>query len=1239
MTTENEDNKKIEEKEYEEERKRILIELRREYQNILNIENENDREKALRDFLKKYKEQAKQLIDEISNLEEKSSDKEDEKEKEEKRKKSDKKDQLKKVNQLIALGQFFSEEIKIDLMPTPQSSTIVFNVSLSLKNQEISFQEANLIVSKLSDFLSGEKPLEVFIDSEFEKRLVDIKLRSEKAAKKIFEIIIKEPSKFNTDYRILELISNKIFGESLQQHDSKKIVEKMDRFIEIRDKIKKLLDQYQIESKDLSEDDKEKISLAKRFINYDRSVSFSDFEDILNRIGIDYKEIREFLLLREELLPHLTPRDVATFLSDRFLTDLLHRAIVDFDINNIVRKYITYDKNGNPEFTHKNRMLFSKEIVKYYYLALRKVHENNSTHFSEAKNRGGNQIDYYFGGLQGLISDLANRLESEIFKNNPEVVRFLRDRSGRFTSSILNYAEIFHDLPLYARDAGSFEKWPEFLGRLFPSEMGEAFYGDPVMEVSRSVITLYLRRRIVMNGNRIPADLFAREFNESEVRYSHVDGENIKRLIVGQLEDLKRKGLIDNFEEWEVDRALNYSLGIGLASLIDPELISTADPNIGNDFRGIYPLASKLTAKHNWGLGRGYPAANLVPELMAFDVTMFPEERGLLRRWFKKRKWIPEKIREFVAKKRLFYGEKVWDELIDRDGSYQELLSMINIFPALTSRGGWRFIHLRGELTGLMNLDWESRQSWSEETWDKFFNEAIKRYGASSLWWWGGELAAARTHHYLEHYFGKRKDLIEKFEKGEVNIEIFLDGKKKVVSYNTLQSMIDFKTRGELFEKYMKRNPGDFMMIMKQLIPELLEVKGAVAFDDELGFFVSKADFEEKIKRAIEKSKKEKEAKGEKMTKKEMKELEEEYISKYEKLLRRWGGEENLVRLGQLRKFIFGNLDSVVGDYFKKQNKSESELSSLTLDKKIEIFLNYFQEESMSAFNYLKLLNKDKGVSEGDVFLNEAYIENPVFRKLLFGEGGAEGLFTILKSASYTGPETRDLFYFIAQSWWYKQGLVNPFNTDIDHYRVFSKLGKAGEDVLKRVLGDANAVAKMIESVAKLDSLLREAALHGETIDPKEFDKIHQTVWSTLKGIIGEDYANKANYILAQTIAKFYWEHSITRNTFINVFGLRIPTTLFLGKKISLSKLVTGNWKAHTMDTNAVRAYFRHLAYDLEVLPHEGPYSYSQLEKAFDATSDTYIATEFAPNAIYFVILFLLFTYLKRAIEEEEKKK
>ncbi len=367
-------------------------------------------------------------------------------------------------------------------------------------------------------------------------------------------------------------------------------------------------------------------------MNWDSTVSIEEVGDILEKAGILKKDIELIFNLRQEILPKLSPRELAMFLNDPTYKEYLARAIKDFDFPELIKKYVSYDDKGNPTISKENRLRLSKEIVKYYYI---RIHANTSQFFREAKD---SQIDYYLAGLRGLIAESLGRLEKEIFKGeddlSKELRRFLSDRINRFQASILTYAEIFHDLPLYARDVSSFEKWPEFLGRLFPSEMGEAFYGDHIMELTRAVIGNYLRKRIVLNkGGKIPTDLFSREFNDKEIRYSHKDAENIKRLIVNQL-----KFLGIEYEDWEIDRAFNYALGIGLASMIDPELIATANPNIDNEFRGIYPLASHMAAKHNWGLGRGFPGANIVPELMVFDQTMFPEERSFLGRIFKKKR-------------------------------------------------------------------------------------------------------------------------------------------------------------------------------------------------------------------------------------------------------------------------------------------------------------------------------------------------------------------------------------------------------------------------------------------------------------------------------------------------------------------------------------------------------------------------------------------------------------------------
>jgi len=75
------------------------------------------------------------------------------------------------------------------------------------------------------------------------------------------------------------------------------------------------------------------------------------------------------------------------------------------------------------------------------------------------------------------------------------------------------------------------------------------------------------------------------------------------------------------------------------------------------------------------------------------------------------------------------------------------------------------------------------------------------------------------------------------------------------------------------------------------------------------------------------------------------------------------------------------------------------------------------------------------------------------------------------------------------------------------------------------------------------------------------------------------------------------------------------------------------------MDENALRDYFMKLSYGMNILPEKGLWSLEQLENAFDAKTDTFIFGNVAPNIFVVAALFILFTNLKKALEEAEGKK
>lgn len=74
-------------------------------------------------------------------------------------------------------------------------------------------------------------------------------------------------------------------------------------------------------------------------------------------------------------------------------------------------------------------------------------------------------------------------------------------------------------------------------------------------------------------------------------------------------------------------------------------------------------------------------------------------------------------------------------------------------------------------------------------------------------------------------------------------------------------------------------------------------------------------------------------------------------------------------------------------------------------------------------------------------------------------------------------------------------------------------------------------------------------------------------------------------------------------------------------------------------DENAARDYFRRLGHELHVIPTEGLWSVEQLDSAFDAKTDTFVLGDVAPSFVYFMIMYLMWAYVRKAMEEAEGKK
>jgi len=966
---------------------------------------------------------------------------------------------------------------------------------------------------------------------------------------------------------------------------------------------------------------------------------------IMAKLGLPIDRVSRYIELYTKIFPTGDIDQLKGMMTDMELVKYLDQATKEFTIEGLKgkRQIITYVEEVDSKEAGKmvfDRQKFKKMINEFYFLALKEIHSKHSLTYDKAKELY--QHGYYFSGLKSVISNLCNslRTSSMEFAKGDEMDKYLEDVGGRFQSSIEVYAETFHNLPLYARDASTFEKWGSFLGYLFPTELAEVFDpDDPLMEMSRHEISMYLRKRVALNNNKIPPNLFSGSYKQNGVRYGNVDRESMMADLKQRARDMRIAA-----NDWEFQRALTYGLGIGIANLMDPEVICTADPNINTEFRDMYPLAGLLSAKHNWGLGRGYPASGLFPHLLAMDVKLYPEEKGFIHRLFETDHWSPEEFDHFVKGKATEYGGEIFDSLLNRQGKYQELLNMINIGTSLNSRHGWRMQAIREKLVGCLKdgtydgeketpySDATKEAGWGNKEYSKWFDLSMQLYGTASTWWWVGPRVERELKRMLtkdigydemnkewEEYATGKKGLHKKFT-------IMVDGEEKKVNFGEYRTMRTNQLRGETFFQYAQRNPGDFVLLLGQIAPELLDL--------DVDYFDSCENLETKF---------ESEGKSEEEVKKS--------LAKRQRLVDRWG-EPQFARLKEVRNWI--NITLIKG----YQDAGMIGAGKRFADKKA--VLNYFLQKSGTAFekclqdkvepldaNGKPIETEDKPARrrkwvKRDDFVGDAVSEPEaeILRKAIFDENGfislvgrREALGGFDEAHQYDFGEF-GFYYKMGELWTLKQGDINPFAADMNHFAVYKHMGESGEEVVKRYLGDAQAVRQMITEVAKLDELLLKMANPNHGGELKELDKLFNTVFLTLKNIISKEAAQKGCYILAQIVGQFFQEHSMRRMPILNMFPFNAAIGAALGDTLSLSKLVSEDRFAKSMDDNALRTFFRHLHDDLHVVELDGMWSVGQLNRAFNAEADRFIVGDAVPNFMTFLALYLLFIYLKKSMGE-----
>jgi len=971
------------------------------------------------------------------------------------------------------------------------------------------------------------------------------------------------------------------------------------------------------------------------------------FGKAINKLGIGKNEIDRYLFLRQKFtnLPLELIKNYAGV-----YRNILERAEKDFNVKNLIQMFVDETGKINTSDTHARKKL--KELItKYYFKVLQEIHSNKTADFHHAMQEN-QSYSYFFSGLSQIIFQACDELERSFPEKAVEdkhkrrdFIFFLTDTKTRFQSSIMTYANIMHNLPLWARGGpGTFEKWSQFMGNLFHSELAEVFDDDGFMDMARRVVTTVIRREIAKNGNQYPSDLISGRYDQEGVRWS----QNFESLIREELEKVA-EAIGINLEEdgWKIERALVYSPAIGIDTLIDIETMATADPKWA-DFKGIHPLLQVISAKFNWGLGRGdIYSTQIARYLLGMEINLFPKKEGIARFW-RKKKWVPKEFADLIDREVRRYGDEVMGQLFSAGGLYQELLNMLTIAPSLISRHGWRMQGIYDEFSGFDMVKkirgdvevgdfWKKDSVWTQENWQRLWDEAIKQYGTASLWWF---LTAgpSRLSQEMKRLVAKQKG------EEEVNVNfieyqpgVYLPTNKMLEEVFTFRvgdevrkmSLLEIRQirmnqlRGELFFRYLRRDPGNFFLILTQMAPQIA-ARSNELFDNVIAK-IQGAKTRQAVVQAIENLKEIDRVKKEKL------------LAEFNNLYSKWG--DFVFKLGEIRSFLLKQVE--------KEQKKDPKKEEIHF-KDIKGFIDFLVTQSNTAL--------EKTIKKGEIFVSEDDFTDDAVKRFIFGDKSGKsdeekiGLIGLTTGASqdklddfyqnfgdFDNFGKDNFFYRMANAWFIKEFDINPFSADVNHYAVFKHIGKGGEDLFTRLHGDTLTVfQKCIKELATLNDLLLDVANTGNM---EKIYALHKSVYDALSGTMGQEYAQRANYILAQIVSKFFLEHSLARDPKLNlVFPLSLIVRLDLGKKISLSKIATDNLHAYTMDTNAVRTYFMKL-HELRVIPADGAWSKEHIERVFDATKEQFFVGDFVPKFLWFFVLFLLFSYIRKALEEAEGKK
>ncbi len=918
----------------------------------------------------------------------------------------------------------------------------------------------------------------------------------------------------------------------------------------------------------------------------------------------------------------------------------------------------------------------------------RKVDENPNADFRDMFN------DLVEGNIMRAIADRFYRLsDSEDIKlklkkggasdeDMDQFYNFVRRRIVQEMYLERNHRELYHNI-IYIFNSLTPDKWPSAFSRINISELS-ILTRDPVINSALELWKNYLQETLIQNDNKIPANFLGgriyrkgpdgRPLPAHQELYSFKHRDEFIQRLKAQYKMIKGY----EPEKWETDRAFSMVKGITALTMEMSAILSNA--NVTESFDSI-PLA-EIISRHNprfmWGWGRGgRPELMKTAAIYMMKIRTTDDKKSFWKRLddaFQNR-WIPQAVidagndfEKHLEDLNVDDPEgfnkminKLTQYMFDHDTTWYKLIQKVSMGDWL-SQGGWR-------IKGVKQVYEEfnpHKEKWGEN-WDHIYDFFQEKAGVVlGFTSFAENRAREETLHQIDLYLKlignsqeEREKYINKLRASDqsrseqfsewgadqranevidgvrMNDKPYPTGKK--LSYNEFLEKRLHGIRGRSFYDLLHKDPLAFLNNLNQLMPALQVGKVGKMTAGQFYFDIRDQNSGEKFpnnpwddaKNGLTTSDKDKWGQF------------NNYLG--ERFYTETGTEEN-------RKMLRGIMDFYSKLYDHQFSGYTGSPEDYTARKKYarDLLFKYLSAAHEKAARdttgtdpknpvpgRARITREDIGDPRNPNDPDAAFI-----RELLFHE--QTGLFKKfddhINLHNYFGDGNKDLgyndlfFQRLAFTWWDRNNIKVVPNGDLNHDLLMRYIDESGEDQFSRTYGAFDSLSKAQNEIMKLYSRLKRGAVKegAPMFDVLEdILKVHNTI-KEIEPYVGQQEMRQIQYYVATVVGHFFQQHWAKRMPF-PIGPLAGP--LELGFKTSISKILYG-MRAPEFTTDQLREYARWLKKE-GMLNAKGMWSVDMFLKEIAGENSRFWMTEFAPNVASYLLLFLLFEYIKTAFSEE----